>query len=183
MSKRLLTAACLLLLSGCSTQYAHEQRGPTTLPNALSCDQCAEPTELCSGVFVRASTNKEGGFDLSCNYEGVRYQFYTPRNCEVFADTGIPGILIIRDAYASNEDRLILLRMTGGKSIASTVDHVDAGADGYLHSHYRIVSLQDGVASVEEYQYAGAGGPRHRFLRINLARAQEPSFSGWTRGE
>ena len=86
-------------------------------------------------------------------------------------------MVVVRDAYASNEDRIEVVDLNGPVALRYVIEHVDW--DACDHASVEPVDDQSGRLLLTESQHAGAGiPPRSRTISLG----QRPGFEGVAAG-
>jgi len=128
-------------------------------------DQCVDNAiVLASGVKVTCSRDEVPVAQLS--YLGRSTRLPIMRNADFHGHRSLPGVVIVIDRYASNEDRLLAVDLAAPEAKMVEVAHPDGGTYGHLH--YTIVSMAANAVTVTEDQWAGDSPDRTRTLRILL---------------
>jgi len=179
MSTRRLIAFSLIVFvstAGCkpSTQgVSNDREGP----QQLTCSQCfGSPRFLQSGVSV-SCIEEPNMVQCTLSYHGNSRQIALVRNGDVWGTAACPGLALVHDRHASNEDRLLLIDLAGTPSREKEVRHEEWG--NYVHSHFSVIGVQGNRIAVEENQYAGDMPARLRTLQVNLESLSISEIGHW----
>jgi len=127
--------------------------------------------------FVGSSRVLDSGVSLSCSrvemlvcalqYNTASTSIALQRDADAWGVADCPGVVMIHDRYASNEDRLVLIDLTQPTLKEKEVVHEDWA--NYIHSHFSVIALHGDRITVHEMQYAGTQPPRARAIEVSLS--------------
>jgi hypothetical protein len=119
---------------------------------------------LSESATVRCD-RRDGIIAVVLTVEDKVHNFSFVRGGSFYSLSAFPGVVIVHDEEASNEDSIMVFdSRVPDKPL--TLDHDDQ--EGYVHRHYKIVKGANGQVQLDEYEYAGSSKPRHRAVTIIL---------------
>ena len=149
------------------------------LRNNLNVVRCSE--------FVGSSRVLDSGVSLSCSqgemllcalqYRSVSTSLALQRDADAWGVADCPGVVMIHDRYASNEDRLVLLDLSRSPSREKEIVHDDWAS--YIHSHFSVIAIHGDKITVKEIQYAGDQPPRFRAVEVSLSSLSVSNVESW----
>jgi len=161
-------------IAGCRGDERADVASSST-PSVEKIANCADVVEgsvlLASGVAVKCD-EADAGFDATLRRGDETHRLHVERDATFHGFAALPGIAIVVDRYASNEDRLLILSLGETRERKRIIEHKWDDGD-FDHARFEVLSADGSGIRVRELQYGGDQPPRERELTLS------PSDRGW----
>jgi len=169
------------MIAGCHSSGSQPE-APAGSVQRVNCWETTGDELLESGVVVKCHQIQEGGFDCELQYDSTHKQVILSRSGETYGLREFPGIVLVRDAYASNEDEMLLVDMRRRLPVCVEVPHTEW--ETYSHSYYDFLGGSKRGFLVRESQHGADNKPsRSRTLEIFVHQPGDFATGPWCNDE